>query len=55
VGATDAEGRTAIDAALGKAGGHERGSSIKVFEQTAELLRSLCRDQSGCSPLQAGN
>jgi ankyrin repeat protein len=55
VGATDAEGRTAIDAALGKAGGHERGSSIKVFEQTAELLRSLCRDQPGCTPLQAGN
>ena len=55
VGATDAEGRTAVDAALGKAGGHERGSSIKVFEQTAELLRSLCRDQPGCSPLQAGN
>jgi uncharacterized protein len=53
VGATDAEGRTAVDAARGKAGGHERGSSIKVFEQTAELLRSLCRDQPGCSPLQA--
>ncbi len=55
VGATDADGRTAVDAALGKAGGHERGSSIKVFEQTAELLRSLCRDQAGCAPLQAGN
>jgi len=26
-----------------------------VFEQTAELLRSLCRDQPGCTPLQAGN
>ncbi len=45
----------AVDAALGRAGGHERGSSIKVFEQTAELLRSLCRDQPGCNPLQAGN
>jgi uncharacterized protein len=55
VGARDADGRTAVDAALGRAGGHERGSSIKVFEGTAELLRSLCRDQPGCGPLQAVN
>jgi ankyrin repeat protein len=45
----DSEGRTAVDAALGRAGGHERGSSIKVFESTAELLRSLCREQPGCT------
>jgi ankyrin repeat protein len=49
IDAVDAEGRTALDAALGRAGGHERGSSIQVFADTAELLQSLCREQDGCS------
>jgi ankyrin repeat protein len=49
IDAIDAAGRTAVDAALGRAGGHERGSSIKVFENTAELLRSLCREQPACA------
>lgn len=40
-GAVDAEGRTAVDAALGRAGGHDRGSSIVVFEGTAALLEEL--------------
>jgi ankyrin repeat protein len=44
----DAEGRTPVDAALGKAGGHERGSSVKVFDDTAELLRTLCGAQADC-------
>ncbi len=44
----DAEGRTALDAAMGRAGGHERGSSIQVFEDTAELLKTLCSAQAGC-------
>jgi len=44
----DAEDRTALDAALGRAGGHERGSSIKVFESTAALLQRLCDERSGC-------
>jgi ankyrin repeat protein len=44
----DSEGRTAIDAAMGRAGGHERGSSIQVFKDTAELLERLCREHSGC-------
>jgi ankyrin repeat protein len=48
IDATDADGRTAVDAARGRAGGHERGSSIQVFDDTAELLRSLCLEQSGC-------
>jgi hypothetical protein len=46
----DAEGRTPVDAALGRAGGHERGSSILVFKETAELLQRLCEQQSGCDP-----
>ncbi|MGB7214030.1 MAG: ankyrin repeat domain-containing protein, partial [Gammaproteobacteria bacterium] len=49
IDATDAEGRTAIDAALGRAGGHDRGSAIVEFPQTAALLRELCAAQPGCS------
>jgi len=44
----DVEGRTPVDAALGRAGGHDRGSSIQVFEQTAELLKNLCSAEPGC-------
>jgi ankyrin repeat protein len=44
----DSQGRTAIDAALGRAGGHERGASIKVFKETADALQQLCRQQEGC-------
>jgi ankyrin repeat protein len=48
IDAKDAEGRTAVDAALGRAGGHERGSSIQVFQDTADLLRELCDAQPDC-------
>jgi ankyrin repeat protein len=48
IDARDAQGRTAIAAALGQTGGHERGASIQVFEDTAELLRELCAKQPGC-------
>lgn len=54
----DAEGRTAVDAALGRAGGHDRGSSIMTFESTAELLRKLCSEQPTCNlsaPRSAGS
>jgi len=44
----DAEGRTAVDAALGRAGGHERGTAIEVHEDTAELLESLCAQAERC-------
>ncbi len=44
----DAEQRTPVDAALGKAGGHVRGSTIEVYEDTAELLRDLCAEQPDC-------
>jgi uncharacterized protein len=41
-------GLTPIDAALGKAGGHGRGSTIEVYEDTAARLRELCEQQSDC-------
>jgi ankyrin repeat protein len=49
IDAKDAEGRTAIDAAMGRAGGHERGASIQMFKDTAELLEKLCAEQAGCA------
>jgi uncharacterized protein len=49
IDATDTEGRTPVDAALGRAGGHDRGSSIQVFEDTAELLKTLCSAQPDCA------
>jgi hypothetical protein len=49
IDARDAEGRTALDAALGRAGGHERGSSVKVFESTAALLQKLCGERADCN------
>ena len=49
IDATDTEGRTPVDAALGRAGGHERGSSIQVFKDTAELLETLCSAQPECA------
>jgi uncharacterized protein len=49
IDAPDAEGRTAVDAASGRAGGHERGQSIQTFVDTADLLRKLCAEQDGCS------
>jgi uncharacterized protein len=48
IDAADAEGRTAVDAASGRAGGHERGASIQVFKDSAELLEKLCSERSGC-------
>jgi ankyrin repeat protein len=44
----DESGLTAIDAALGRAGGHGRGSTIEVFEDTAELLMQLCEQDASC-------
>jgi len=44
----DAQGLTPIDSALGRAGGHGRGSTIEVFADTAELLETLCEAQPGC-------
>ena len=44
----DASGLTPVDSARGKAGGHGRGQTIEVFEDTAQLLEQLCRDDSSC-------
>lgn len=42
LGARDRDGKTPVDSALGRAGGHGRGGqTIMVFESTAELLRNL--------------
>ena len=48
IDATDSEGRTAVDAASGRAGGHERGASIQVFKDSAELLEKLCGERADC-------
>ena len=45
----DGEGRTPVDAAMGRAGGHDRGSTIVTFEDTAELLEKLCSEQAECN------
>jgi ankyrin repeat protein len=44
----DVRGLTAVDAALGKAGGHGRGQAIEVYQDTADLVVELCKQQSGC-------
>ncbi len=45
--ARDANGKTPLDSALGRAGGHGRGGqTIMVFENTAELLRTLAASGS---------
>ncbi len=44
----DAAGLTPIDAAIGRAGAHDRGTSIEVFADTAQLLTDLCAQQPDC-------
>jgi ankyrin repeat protein len=41
-------GLTPVDAAMGRAGGHGRGSTIEVYEDTAARLIELCERQDGC-------
>jgi uncharacterized protein len=41
-------GLTPVDAALGRAGGHGRGSTIETYEDTAARLRELCEKQEDC-------
>jgi uncharacterized protein len=45
-------GLTPVDAALGRAGGHGRGSTIEMFEDTAARLRELCEQQNDCDLAQ---
>jgi ankyrin repeat protein len=44
----DAGGLTPVDAARGRAGGHGRGQTIEVFEDTAKLLEQLCGADPSC-------
>lgn len=48
IDAAERGGLTPVDAALGKAGGHGRGSTIEVYEDTAARLRELCEQRDGC-------
>ncbi len=48
IDAKDEKGRTALDAALGRAGGHGRGQSIMVFDETAKTLKTLCSASRDC-------
>jgi ankyrin repeat protein len=41
-------GLTPVDAALGRAGGHGRGSTIETFQDTAARLGELCAQQANC-------
>ena len=45
----DAVGRSPVDAAMGRAGGHDRGSTIVMFDDTAALLKKLCSEQAECN------
>jgi hypothetical protein len=45
----DSSGLTPVDAARGRAGGHSRGQTIEVFEDTAQLLEQLCRQAASCN------
>jgi len=44
----DAKGLTPVDAALGKAGGHGRGQTTEVHQDTADTLVDLCKQQKDC-------
>ncbi len=44
----DPTGLTPVDAAMGRAGGHGRGSTIEVYDKTAARLTELCKQKAGC-------
>jgi ankyrin repeat protein len=44
----EANGLTPVDTALGRAGGHGRGSTIEVYEDTAKRLEELCSRRPDC-------
>lgn len=53
IDALDARGRSPIDAALGRAGGHERGGLIIVHEALGNWLRDTCTQQPDCTPVES--
>ncbi len=52
IDALDGRGRSPIDSAMGRAGGHERGGLILVFEDVADYLRTSCEAQADCEPVE---
>lgn len=52
IDALDSRGYSPIDAAMGRAGGHERGGLILVFEKVADYLRQSCEAQPECIPTE---
>ncbi|HHX81876.1 MAG TPA: hypothetical protein GX696_02700, partial [Pseudomonadaceae bacterium] len=52
IDALDSRGYSPIDAAMGRAGGHERGGLILVFENVADYLRQSCEAQPECTPAE---
>lgn len=52
IDALDGGGRSPIDSAMGRAGGHERGRLILVFEELGDYLRETCVQQSDCTPVE---
>ena len=52
VDALDGQGRSPIDSAMGRAGGHERGRLILVFEELGNWLRETCEQQPECNPVE---
>lgn len=52
IDALDGRGFSPIDSAMGRAGGHERGGLILVYEELADYLRATCEQQAECTPLE---
>ena len=52
IDALDGRDRSPIDAAMGRAGGHERGGLVLVFEEVADYLRERCAAQAECTPVE---
>lgn len=52
IDAVDGRGFSPIDSAMGRAGGHERGGLIQVYEDVANYLRETCEQQPDCTPME---
>lgn len=53
IDALDDRGRSPIDSAMGRAGGHERGGLILVYEELGNYLRDTCIQQPECTPVES--
>ncbi|MCP5144604.1 MAG: ankyrin repeat domain-containing protein [Gammaproteobacteria bacterium] len=52
IDALDSRGRSPIDSAMGRAGGHERGGLILVYQDLGDWLRETCVQQTDCTPVE---